>query len=86
MKLIGFAGCFLFLLVGASLAEAADLQIAKSPPFLPPPPFSWTGFYLGGNVGAGFGSDQTSVNVGPAPYGRHREPGDRNGSACVGNV
>jgi outer membrane immunogenic protein len=66
MKPIGFAGCFLFLLAGASLAEAADLQIAKAPPFLPPPPFSWTGFYLGGNVGAGFGTTETSVNVGPA--------------------
>jgi opacity protein-like surface antigen len=50
----------------ASLAAAADLQISKEPPFLPPPPFSWTGFYLGGNVGAGFGTTETSVNVGPA--------------------
>src|ERR1700735_368011 len=66
MKPIGFAGCFFFLLAGASVAEAADLQIAKAPPFLPLPPFSWTGFYLGGNVGAGFGTTDTSVNVGPA--------------------
>jgi opacity protein-like surface antigen len=66
IKPIGFVGCFLFLLAGASLAEAADLQITKAPPFLPPPPFSWTGFYLGGNVGAGFGTTETSVNVGPA--------------------
>ena len=66
MKPIAFGGCFLFLLAGASLAEAADLQIAKAPPFLAPPPFSWTGFYLGGNVGAGFGTTEMSVNVGPA--------------------
>ena len=51
MKRISFAGCLLFSLAGASLAEAADLQISKAPPFLPPPPFSWTGFYLGGNIG-----------------------------------
>ena len=27
---------------------------------------SWTGFYVGGNVGAGFGTTETSVDVGPA--------------------
>ena len=38
-------------------AAAADLSraapITKAPP--PPPVFSWTGFYLGGNLGAGWG-------------------------------
>jgi outer membrane immunogenic protein len=29
-------------------------------------PYSWTGFYLGGNVGAGFGTTETSANFGPA--------------------
>jgi outer membrane immunogenic protein len=53
----------LLLLLSASFAEAADLR----PPLLvPPPPFTWTGFYLGGNVGAGFGTTETSVGVGPA--------------------
>ena len=66
MKRIAFAGCLGVFLAGASLAEAADLPISKEPPFLPPLPFSWTGFYLGGNVGAGFGTTETSVNVGPA--------------------
>ena len=66
MKRISVAGCLLLFLAGTSLAEAADLQIVKAPPFLPLPPFSWTGFYLGGNVGAGFGTTETSVNVGPA--------------------
>jgi outer membrane immunogenic protein len=39
----------------ASVAEAADLAIRKAPP--PPPPplvWSWTGFYLGAHVGAGW--------------------------------
>ena len=47
------------------MTEAADLQVAKAPPFVSPP-FSWTGFYIGGNVGAGFGTTETSVDVGPA--------------------
>jgi outer membrane immunogenic protein len=51
------------LLLGTSLAaNAADLPPA--PPMAPrapvayvpaPPPFSWTGFYIGGNLGGGWG-------------------------------
>jgi len=52
----------LALLVGAPFAaQAADLARPAPPPpqapaFIPgPPPFSWTGFYIGGNLGAGWG-------------------------------
>ena len=47
-------------------AEVTPRQIANCGRACAPPPFSWTGFYLGGNVGAGFGTTETSVNVGPA--------------------
>ena len=40
----------LFLVFGASLAGAADLQ----------------GFYIGANGGAGFGTNEVFTNVGPA--------------------
>jgi outer membrane immunogenic protein len=54
---------FLLLLLGMiSVAQAADMLIPQPPP----PLFSWTGFYLGANVGAGIGTTETSVNVGPA--------------------
>jgi outer membrane immunogenic protein len=66
MKRIALAGYLLLLLVGASSADAADLPIIKGAMFAPPPPLFWTGFYLGGNVGAGFGTTETSVGVGPA--------------------
>jgi hypothetical protein len=48
-------------------ALAADMALMPLKAPVPiAPPFSWTGFYLGGNVGAGFGTTETSVNVGPA--------------------
>jgi outer membrane immunogenic protein len=47
---------------------AADMALHPvSASYLPvASPFSWTGFYLGANVGAGIGTTETSVNVGPA--------------------
>lgn len=53
------------LLVGLSVgAQAADLGPAPAPiykaPPVAPPPFSWTGFYLGGNVGVGWNDGSVS--------------------------
>jgi hypothetical protein len=55
-------------LAGMHPVSAADMASSPVPaPYVPtPPPFSWTGFYLGANVGAGFGTTETSVDVGPA--------------------
>jgi outer membrane immunogenic protein len=36
--------------LGTGMAGAADLPV-KSPPPYGPPPFTWTGFYIGANVG-----------------------------------
>jgi outer membrane immunogenic protein len=40
----------------AVVANAAELSppVYKAPPVVAPPPFSWTGFYIGANVGAGW--------------------------------
>jgi outer membrane immunogenic protein len=39
----------------ASVSAAADLMVRKAPPPPPPPPvWSWTGFYIGAHVGAGW--------------------------------
>jgi len=48
-------------------AHAADMALRPAQaPYLPiAAPYSWTGFYLGANVGAGIGTNETSVGVGP---------------------
>jgi hypothetical protein len=43
MKRLIFATGLLLPLLGAAVAEAADLQISNGPVYVPPP-FSWTGF------------------------------------------
>jgi outer membrane immunogenic protein len=41
------------VLLAAGSANAADM--AARPAYAPPPAYSWSGFYLGGNVGYGWG-------------------------------
>ena len=56
------------LLAGAATANAADLgarPYAKAPPMVAQV-YSWTGFYIGGNVGYGFSDDQTVGTTGQA--------------------
>ena len=45
-------------MLGIGVASAADLPMKALPYTAPPPPFSWTGFYIGGNAGAGVLLDQ----------------------------
>jgi outer membrane immunogenic protein len=42
-------------------AFAADLPM-KARPLPPAPVWSWTGFYIGGHVGAGWGQDETTID------------------------
>jgi outer membrane immunogenic protein len=53
------------LLAMAASAAAADLPSEKGPPvYAPPPPpaFSWSGVYLGGQVGYGWGTSNVTTN------------------------
>ncbi|MGH6847531.1 MAG: outer membrane protein [Methylocella sp.] len=62
MRSILLASAGALALTGA--AFAADLPSRGPPPvFLPPPPvFSWTGLYLGGQMGYAWGNDSGNVN------------------------
>jgi outer membrane immunogenic protein len=48
---------------GAQVGHAADLGLLTKE--APPAPFSWTGFYVGANVGAGFGTTESTLNIAP---------------------
>ena len=59
-KLIsGLAGAA-FGFAASGFAFAADMPVKAPPP--PAPVFNWTGFYVGGNVGYGWGSANSDVN------------------------
>src|SRR6185312_6717915 len=66
-KLLG-AAAVTALLLGMSVgAQAADLGPAPAPAYKAPPVyapvFSWTGFYLGGNLGAGWSNGNLTDSV-----------------------
>ena len=59
-----------FLLAAVALATmsgaalAADLPTRRAPPVAaPPPPFTWTGFYVGGQAGYQFGRENAVITV-----------------------
>jgi outer membrane immunogenic protein len=52
------------LLAGVAAAAAADMPV-KAPPLAPAPAFSWTGFYVGANVGGAWSQGGSDAYTGP---------------------
>lgn len=75
------------LIAVAGSAFAADLPYRAPPPVYAPvaPIFTWTGFYLGGQIGYAWGTDSFTV-YGPASafYGQRYTPNGVVGGAHVG--
>ncbi len=54
-----------FGVAGIESSSAADMGLPlKAAAPVAAPVFSWTGFYIGGNVGAGWGTTETTADVG----------------------
>lgn len=60
---IAIATVALSALSFAEAAFAADFSV-KAPPVPVSPAYNWTGFYVGGHVGAGWGTAEATSNVG----------------------
>ncbi|HXO68115.1 MAG TPA: outer membrane beta-barrel protein, partial [Bradyrhizobium sp.] len=53
------------LLTGIVTASAADMAVKAAPIPMAPAPFSWTGFYIGANVGGGWTGNNGGSDFGP---------------------
>jgi outer membrane immunogenic protein len=53
------AGCALF--AGVVTAGAADMAVKAPTPPIPAPVFSWTGFYVGANVGGAWSPNSSDA-------------------------
>jgi outer membrane immunogenic protein len=61
-------------------ASAADLKARPAPPPPLPPPFSWTGFYIGGNIGGAW----VHGNITDSLFGLNFNNGNNNGAFIGG--
>jgi outer membrane immunogenic protein len=59
--LLASAGLLALGVVSASAADLPRQMPAKAPAYIPPPPYNWTGFYIGLNGGGGWGHSDYSA-------------------------
>jgi outer membrane immunogenic protein len=91
-------GTFALAALMAGPATAADLA-RPAPVYVPPPPivvpiFSWTGCYIGGNVGGHWGKDNLSSTTDPVGWGvagaafidGRLSPGSYNPDGFIGGI
>jgi outer membrane immunogenic protein len=62
--------CLKFLLGGTALLSLVGTVLAEDRPVVStaPPAFSWTGFYIGGHVGAGWKQSESTAITGSADF------------------
>lgn len=66
---IKLAAATALLLASTAAGSAADLAVKARPYVAPAPIYSWTGFYLGVHVGAGWGTTELSLSGASFPDG-----------------
>src|SRR5437588_6996324 len=70
----------LALLTSPMTASAADLHVKAAPPAPLPPPFSWSGFYIGGNLGGAWSHRDMHDSL----FGLNFDNGNNNGVFIAG--
>jgi outer membrane immunogenic protein len=72
MRHLSHAVVALSVLSAAAGANAADLKMpVKAPPAPMPPPFSWTGFYIGGNLGGAWVNNNVTDTLAGMNFGNN---------------
>jgi outer membrane immunogenic protein len=77
-----------FSLAASGFAFAADMLV-KAPPAPAPIPYDWTGFYVGGNIGAALsrnGQSEGQAFADPNTTGSPLLSFDTNGTAAIGGL
>src|SRR5450432_61149 len=76
-KLFHTVAALSVLLVALAAANAADMQVPVKapPPVMMPLPFSWTGFYIGGNLGGAWAHSDVTDSL----FGLNFSNGTNNG-------
>ena len=62
MKIFTAAAAAALLIAGTAASSAADMAVKAPPVVAPAPIWSWTGFYIGGHVGAGWGTTESTLD------------------------
>jgi opacity protein-like surface antigen len=55
-----FLSVALFAICVSGTARAADMPV-KAPPIIPSPPYNWSGFYLGANLGGAWTNGSLNI-------------------------
>jgi outer membrane immunogenic protein len=84
-KLLHTTAALAALLATSMAANAADVYARPRyapppPPVYAPPPFSWTGFYLGGNIGGAWAHRDVNDTL----FGVNFNPGNNNNGVFIG--
>jgi outer membrane immunogenic protein len=73
LAIAGTAAIGALAFAGAALAADLPARTYTKAPMMSPV-FSWTGFYVGGHVGAGWGTTETDANIGAATFSVNNGP------------
>jgi outer membrane immunogenic protein len=77
------------MIIGSTAAaSAADMRMPTKAPIMAAPVFSWSGFYIGGHAGYGWGDTDARWDPLPSPAAFNADPVARNlkGAGFVGGV